>query len=293
MHQFIDPVDAREFNFAVGLLRDFFRSRGFTEAAVQHRLSILSACEDPFNVATFDYAGEVWPLPQTGQMWLEHELLHRLDILGLFCVTTSYRQEPEPQEGRHNLIFPMFEFETHGDINTLISLESNLLNTLELGRGVCFDSWDLWRYPHAAYSWVADHYGVKELTAEHEIKIQKDFGSVFFLYDFPEDTSPFWNMKRDGDVAKKIDVILHGIETIGSAERSTSPDEMRERFHSISGGAYARQLYAKFTKERVERELEAFLSLDFFPRCGGGIGMNRWIRALKLEGLMPDFSHRA
>lgn len=289
MHQFIDPVDPREYNFALGLLRDFFRSRGFVETAVQHRLSILSACEDPFNVATFDYMGEVWPLPQTGQMWLEHELLHTPDVSGFYCVTTSYRQEPEPQPGRHNLIFPMFEFEAHGGMNTLMSLESDLLHTIGLRDGY-LDSYDLWRYPHAEYSWLADRYGVKELTAEHENKMKTDFGSVFFLYNFPESTSPFWNMKREGDVAKKIDVILHGIETIGSAERSTDPEEMRERFHSISGGAYTRQLFAKFTKERVERELEEFLSLDFFPRCGGGIGMNRWIRALKLGGLMPSFT---
>lgn len=288
MHQFIDPVNAREFNFAVGVLRSFFKDRGFVETAVQHRLSILSACEDPFNVATFDYAGEVWPLPQTGQMWLEHELLRNPDVPGFFCVTTSYRQEPEPQEGRHNLIFPMFEFETHGSMGALLSLESDLLYALGLRYGY-FDSWGLWRYPHGEYSWVAERYGVKELTAEDEIRIQRDFGPLFFLYNFPEYTSPFWNMKREGDVARKIDVILHGIETIGSAERSTSPDEMRDRFHSISGGAYARQLYAKFTKARVERELEEFLSLNFFPRCGGGIGMNRWIRALKLEGLMPKF----
>lgn len=288
MHPFIDPVVAKEFNHAVRLLREFFAGRGFIEAAVQHRLSILSACEDPFNVATFDYAGEVWPLPQTGQMQLEHELLCNPDVPGFFCVTTSYRQEPEPQEGRHNLIFPMFEFETHGSMGSLLSLESDLLHTLGLRYGY-FDSWDLWRYPHGEYSWVAERYGVKELTAEDEIRIQRDFGPLFFLYNFPEYTSPFWNMKREGDVARKIDIIFHGVETIGSAERSTNPDEMRGRFHSISGGAYARQLYAKFTKARVERELEEFLSLNFFPRCGGGIGMNRWIRALKLEGLMPKF----
>jgi aspartyl/asparaginyl-tRNA synthetase len=144
------------------------------------------------------------------------------------------------------------------------------------------------------YDETAEEYGVKELTGEHEAKINEEYGPVFFLEYFPEYTSPFWNMKRVGDVgekifAKKIDVILHGIETIGSAERSTDPDEMRERFYSISGGAYAKTLFAKFTKARVEKELEEFLSLNFFPRSGGGIGMNRWIRALKLEGLMPNF----
>jgi len=282
MHPFIDPVDPREFDFAVGVLRDFFKSRGFVEAAVQHRLSILSACEDPFNVATFTYAGEVWPMPQTGQMWLEHELLRNPSMPGLFCVTTSYRQEPEPQEGRHNLIFPMFEFEMHGTMSDLRHLEAALLRHIDFGNKDPFIG--------NSYQAAAAHYGVKELTSEHEARIDKDFGHVYFLRDFPEFTSPFWNMRRDGDIAKKIDVILHGIETIGSAERSTNSDEMRDRFHNISGGAYARQLYAKFTKERVERELEEFLSLNFFPRSGGGIGMNRWIRALKLSGLIPDFS---
>ncbi len=91
-------------------------------------------------------------------------------------------------------------------------------------------------------------------------------------------------MKREGDYAKKIDVILYGIETIGSAERSTDPEEMRSRFHSISGGRYAKKLFAEFRKDRVEKELEDFLRLKFFPRCGGGIGMTRMIRALKLLG---------
>lgn len=287
MHLFIDPVDAREFNFAVDVLRDFFKNRGFIEVAVQHRLSILSACEDPFNVATFNYAGEVWPLPQTGQMWLEHELLHHPDVPGFFCVTTSYRQEPDPQEGRHNLIFPMFEFETHGDIDSLRQLEIDLLLSLGFQR---FNSWGDKIFPSEKYSWVANRYNVHELSSEDEIRINDEFGHVFFLEYFPEYTSPFWNMKRNGYVTNKIDVILHGIETIGSAERSTSVNKMRNIFYSISGGAYAKTLFAKFTKARVEKELEEFLSLKFFPRSGGGIGMNRWIRALKLESLMPDFS---
>lgn len=281
MNPFIDLVNVREFDFAVDLLRKFFKECEFVEAAVQHRLSILSACEDPFNVAIFNYAGEVWPLPQTGQMWLEHELLNSPKARGFYCITTSYRQEPEPQEGRHNLIFPMFEFEAPGDMKDLRELETELLEFVGFGHG---------KYPGNSYLATADHFDVKELTGDHETQLYKEFGPVYFISNFPEHTSPFWNMKRQGEFAKKIDVILHGIETIGSAERSTDSNDMRDRFHNISDGAYARQLYAKFTKGRVERELDEFLSFDFFPRCGGGIGMNRWIRALKLEGLMPDFS---
>ena len=280
MNQFIDPIIPGEYDFTVGLLRDFFKKRGFVEAAVQHRPSILAACEDPFNVATFNYMGEVWPLPQTGQMWLEHELLKNPKVPGYYCITTSYRQEPEPQPGRHNLIFPMFEFETHGSMFDLCELEIDLLQYVGFGKNDA-------DFVYKRYQDIATLYGTKELTGKHEARMLKEFGHVLFLQHFPEYTSPFWNMKREGYVAKKIDVILHGIETIGSAERSTNPKEMRDRFYNISDGAYAKQLFAKFTKARVERELEEFLSLKFFPRCGGGIGITRWIRALKLEGLMP------
>ena len=86
--------------------------------------------------------------------------------------------------------------------------------------------------------------------------------------------------------SNKIDVILHGIETIGSAERSTSPEEMRDKFNTISDGGYANILFAQFGKDRVEGELDDFLKKDFFPRSGGGIGMTRMIRAMKLSNLL-------
>lgn len=72
------------------------------------------------------------------------------------------------------------------------------------------------------------------------------------------------------------------METFGSAERSEDPEEMRHMFHTISDGKYADILYSKFSKERVEKELEEFLSFKFFKRSGGGIGMTRLIRAMKL-----------
>ena len=55
---------------------------------------------------------------------------------------------------------------------------------------------------------------------------------------------------------------------------------MRETFHTISDGQYAELLYKLFGKERVEKELEEFLNFDFFPRSGGGIGMQRLMTAL-------------
>jgi aspartyl/asparaginyl-tRNA synthetase len=95
-------------------------------------------------------------------------------------------------------------------------------------------------------------------------------------------TSPFWNMSRNegGATSKKIDVILGGMETIGSAERSCDVDMMRDTFHTITDGAYSELLFKLFGKERVEAELEKFLQFNFFPRVGGGIGMTRMISAL-------------
>ena len=55
---------------------------------------------------------------------------------------------------------------------------------------------------------------------------------------------------------------------------------MRETFHSISDGQYAELLNQLFGKERVEKELDEFLEFDFFPRSGGGIGMQRLMTAL-------------
>ena len=58
--------------------------------------------------------------------------------------------------------------------------------------------------------------GVTDLTAEDEGKMYDEFTTAL-ITDFPEFT-PFWNMSRkDGITSKKIDVILGGMETIGSS----------------------------------------------------------------------------
>ena len=269
MTQLISP---EKFTKTVDLLRSFFLRKGFLEVHTQNRLSILAACEDPFNVATYDYAGQVWPLPQTGQMWLEHELLSAPQSKGFFCVSTSYRQEPNAIPGRHDIIFPMFEFEMPGDIDDLKSMEYELVDYLGFDRPT-----------EMTYGGWQTHFDVEgELKAEHENLMYDKFGSCM-ITDFPEFTSPFWNMSRNPtvDTSKKIDVILGGMETIGSAERSTDVDQMRDTFHTITDGAYSKLLFDLFGKERVEAELETFLKFDFFPRVGGGIGMTRMIAALE------------
>jgi aspartyl/asparaginyl-tRNA synthetase len=261
-------IDPKKYTKTLDLLRSFFLSRGFLEVHTQNRLSILAACEDPETVATYEYNGEVWPLPQTGQMWLEYELLKNPEVPGFFCLSTSYRQEPNPVEGRHEVIFPMFEFEMHGGVEELEEMEKDLVAHL----GIEF--MDSHVKPYKKWAGIFGH---EELDHDDEEKIQTGM-----ITEFPEWTSPFWNMARydDGKTSKKIDVILNGMETIGSAERSTDKKQMRDTFHTISDGEYANLLYKLFGKERVEKELEEFLEFDFFPRSGGGIGVTRIMQAI-------------
>ena len=261
-------IDPKKYTDAVTELRSFFLSKNFYEVHTQNRLSILAACEDPETVATYNNGNNIWPLPQTGQMWLEYELLSNPSAEGFFCVSTSYRAEPNPVPGRHETIFPMFEFEMKGGVKELEEMEIELCQwlgiPLSVGNIRTYDQW-------------AKDYDTKELDHEHEKAISRGM-----ITDFPEWTSPFWNMARNTDgTSKKIDVILGGMETIGSAERSTDKEQMRDTFYTISDGQYAQLIIDLFGRSRVEKELEDFLSFDFFPRSGGGIGVTRLISALQ------------
>lgn len=273
----IDPI---EYHAVMCKLRDFFNSKGFIEVPTQPRLSILAACEDVGNLADFSFGKEKWPLPQTGQMWLEYELLTRPNVPGYYCQTTSYRFEKNPVPGRHDFIFPLFEFEQIGGLKTLTDLETDLLQYI----GYKGD------FKHLDYLDVCKLYDVKDndLTHKHEMDLYNDYGPVCFLEHFPISTSPFWNMKMnlEKSTANKCDVILSGHECIGSAERSCDKEVMRNMFYNISDGQYAKTLFDRFDKYRVEKELNEFLSLPMIERCGGGIGVTRLLNSLKVERMI-------
>jgi aspartyl/asparaginyl-tRNA synthetase len=274
---FYPHIDAHKFTAVVRKLRQFFDNKGLLEVHTQNRLSILAACEDPFNIRTFAYNGNVYPLPQTGQMWLEHELLTQPQEKGFYCVSTSYRNEKNPIEGRHCLIFPMFEFEFHGTMSDLVKMEHELLQFLGF-EGV----------KEMNYEDVCNEYGVGIIDNETEGALYKDHSDAVLLMNFPERTNPFWNMARSEEtgLAKKIDVILCGQETIGSAERGCDIEKMRTKFYSIEGGKYAEKLFDLFSHSRVMSELEEFFTNNFIPRVGGGIGITRLIRAMEINKLI-------
>ena len=272
-------IDSNDFSIVINKLREFFLARKFIEVHTQNRLSILAACEDPFNVQTFNYTGKVWPLVQTGQMWLEYEILSKPDVAGYFCVTTSYRMEPNPVPGRHDIIFPMFEFEFKGDMNELVELQKDLLVHLGYTKSNFYEN---------DYKAIAEEFGTTELEHEHEEKLYTDKSPVAFIKNFPEFTSPFWNMRRNpnDDTSYKVDVILSGMETFGSAEREVDKDVMRNKFETIMDGSYKNKLFELFGEERTRAELEEYLELNFIKRSGCGIGVTRLIKSMKKEQLI-------
>ena len=265
--------DTKIYNELVQKMRSFFLEKGFVEVPTQSRLSILAACENPHSIVKYSFDGQEWPLPQTGQMWLEYELLQNPDWNGVFCISTSYRDEQTPIEGRHAKIFPMFEVESKGTMKDMVKLQSELLSYLGFEDSVEYN-----------YDDLCKEYGTEILEAEHETKMWKEIGNVISLQNFPRRTNPFWNMKYSGnELFNKVDVILFGQETIGSAERSCDVEEMRNNFYTIEDGRYSEKLIELFGKERVEKELNEFLSLDFFPRFGWGCGLTRLARAYELN----------
>ena len=188
----------------------------------------------------------------------------------------------------------MFEFEAPGNFEDLLKMENDLCKYLGFK---CDHERNRFTedFPGGMYQSVLAKYTGVELDAGHEEEMYQEYGDVFFLTNFPEFTSPFWNMKLDkmdvkkeNKLANKCDVIMGGMETIGSAERGTDVDEMRNQFYTISEGGYAELLFNLFGKDRVEAELDEFLAHDFVPRYGGGIGITRMISAMKRAKLIVN-----
>lgn len=264
-------ISIAAYNNLIQKMRHFFMELKYVEVPSQSTRSILAACEDPFTISKYEIAGEVWPLPQTGQMNLERALLENEHFEGVYCITTSYRNEPNPIRGRHDIVFPMFEFEGRGTKADLTHIEHELLKYL---------GFNVKELESITYKALAEEFGVDELVHQHETYLTTQKRNIVFIQDFPEYTSPFWNMKRiHDDLAAKVDVILYGMETIGSAERSCNPIEMKENFYAISDGEYAQKLFDDFEEKRVLKELDEYFKLKFTPRFGAGIGLTRLIRA--------------
>ena len=60
-------ISPKDFTTVTHKMRSFFDERGFLEVHTQNQLiHSRKICEDPTTVTTYQYAGELWFLPQTG-----------------------------------------------------------------------------------------------------------------------------------------------------------------------------------------------------------------------------------
>ncbi len=282
--QVIGPQD---FNTLINKMRTFFMQKGYKEVYPQPLLSILAACEDPKTVRSFKFNGNIWPLPQTNQMHLERILMENADYVdGLFTITASYRDEPNPIEGRHMRSFSMFEAEHKGDFSHLLKTLSKLMIHLKLVKKES----DILFF---TYNELCDKYNTKILESEHEELLWKEYGDVIGIIYFPRRSNPFFNMgfakideKTNEELYYKCDLIICGQETFGAAARSCNIEQMRESFYTISDGMYSKLLLDLFGEERVKDELENFFKLKMIERWGFGMGIDRLYRAMKLKNLI-------
>ena len=172
----------RKFHAAVRSMRSFFEKKGFVEVHTRTPLVFLLPAKILKQYLSMTIR-VMYGLPQTGQMWLEDVLLNDPDIKGCFTVSTSYRNEPNQFPGRHDLIFPMFEFETKGGQAEMIQLEKELLEHIGFDKvGGTADQPD---YPEEDYCDMMVKYGAKDLEHEHEQQMEKDYGPVLFFEELP------------------------------------------------------------------------------------------------------------
>lgn len=200
---------------------------------------------------------------------------------GYFAHNTSTRNEARAGDGRREFKFPLSEFEfenksEHTGFDELATFLSKLLT--HLGFGV----------PKLVYHEdECNKFGVEYIEDKEEQALCDKYGSAVLLGKFPLRSDPYWNMRHAGnDIYDKIDVIIHGFESAGTAVRSCNTEEMKKQITKQDSGEYIKAMYKHFGKDRVDKEINEYLDYKFIPRCGGGLGMSRIIRGLKLEGII-------
>lgn len=285
-------MNPKHYDYLMKKIRGYFEEQGLTECYLMDSPAIMSACEEHTSIVPYYLGGTKYPLNQTTQMALEHLYMTEKNFTdnkynGYYGMCNSVRWEVNPVQGRHSStgIFPLLECEAGWDQREMINFQKGLLRAIGIKP---FQGDD---FVEIEYKDACLKYQVEEIGHEEEKKLCKDFNSpAVFLTNFTLNSNPFWNMKKVDDYVLKVDVIIghpdfSPKEIIGSSERSTNVQEMRDMFHTVSNGDYCKKLYEEFGFERVEKELEEYLALPFRQRSGMGIGMTRLVYACQTLGI--------
>lgn len=233
----------KKYNTVIHLLRQFLDKMNFIELFTQNKLSILTVCDDPKSMCTFNYGGYVWPLPQSSIIWLEYELLTNQDLVGIYTLCTTYKNDSNYTRKQSENIFeadvvtPKFEFVTFGDYSDINTMVVNLLQ--ELGF--------LDKYTFVNYNKIAKRRGSTDLSVQDIVPTKV----VTFVDYIPEQK---WGMKY----TSKVYILQTEVMTF--SEHLKDSNELLETFLTLDNGHLAEYLYAQFSKERVDDELFKFIN---------------------------------
>ena len=290
------PYTREAYHDVAQTLRSTLIRHGYQETQTGVELAATAACEDPHTVTKFKVGATDYAVHQSGQMTAEREILSHQrthgylepdgDAHGVFTFSVSVRDEPSLFDGdgkkkgfkRRVPAFPMCEAEAFGTMDDLLVTQWEVLAALGLQKPLIVD-----------YRDACEFFGVDLLDNEHEAALAR-FSPVVQLVNFKLGSNPYWNMKLHTDTkgrhARKVDLLIDGIECAGGAERSTNVEEMKYMFYSIEDGEYAAAMQRNFGKERVKRELDDYFALFDDTntvdqrRWGFGIGGSRMIAAV-------------
>jgi hypothetical protein len=233
----------KRYNTVIHLLRQFLDKLNFIELFTQNKLSILTICDDPKAMCTFNYGGYVWPLPQSSIIWLEYELLKNQELKGIYTACTTYKNDPNYTKKMSENVFeadivtPKFEFVTFGEYSDIIVLVVNLLQDLGF----------LDKYTFVNYSQVAKRRGSVDLNVDDVAPTKV----VTFVEYTPVKK---WGMKYTSKV------YISQKEILTFAEHLTDSNELLETFLTLDNGHLSDYLYSQFSKERVDDELFKFIN---------------------------------
>lgn len=236
----------KKYSILINLIRNFLNKLNFIELFTQNKLSILTICNDPKSMCTFNYGGYVWPLPQSGIIWLEHELINLNEMNnpgGIYTMCTCYKNDPNYTRKMSENIFeadivtPIFEFAAFGQYSDMQTMVINLLQ--ELGFRTKFNIIN--------YNQIAKKRGSRELDIT-DIVTDK---IVTFLEYIP---NPKWGMKYT------TQVIILQTDVLTFSEHITDSNDLLETFYTYDNGSLAEYLYSQFSKERVDDELYKFIN---------------------------------
>lgn len=279
-------INPEDFKYMMNKITRFFISRGFAETYPSPNSSILST-----------YCKFEGIIPTHGYVWLENELLDNPDRNGYFSIRNHYIVSP----GKQN--YYTFDFESKGTMSDMIQLNRHLLAYLGFTtsniprrsnyyndsyfRGKVAESLvnDSLYYSETEYDDISIQTNCPGQTDKLDPRIRKEYNSVCFIKNFPKESNSLWNIKEMNNKTKRVDIILNGINTITGYEKSCNPEEIKHNFYEQN---HVDILYNTFSKQKVDKDFDEYISKTLFPRYGGRIIMSNIADAMVIDELLPS-----